>query len=226
MRNLRWKLRSLLRLGKRRWIVSWSIILFCDKAVEYFWRVVVSKQCGGDMGGTYLNDLEILDILALSLDHFAGDKVASGLFGIGRGSGRVVAEGRRGGLKGISREMLYDGGDCFHDLGNGCERQSAGNAHEQTYLDEAVGRVAVPEVGYGEELAAGDVLGDLVCAQLHCEEGDCMLLCAVWVCVVLLLDELGVVYFLESRAVGKLIKDVAEGDSEGKEVPEEGYWVC
>jgi hypothetical protein len=48
---------------------------------------------------------------------------------------------------------------------------------------------------------------------------DCMLLCAVWVCVVLLLDELGVVYFLETCAVGKLIKDVAEGDAKGEEVP-------
>ncbi|KAJ7290379.1 hypothetical protein C8J57DRAFT_1213003 [Mycena rebaudengoi] len=47
---------------------------------------------------------------------------------------------------------------------------------------------------------------------------DCMLLCAVWVCVVLLLDELGVVYFLETCAVGKLIKDVAEGDAKGEEV--------
>ncbi|KAJ7205587.1 hypothetical protein C8J57DRAFT_1616697 [Mycena rebaudengoi] len=46
-----------------------------------------------------------------------------------------------------------------------------------------------------------------------------MLLCAVWVCVVLLLDELGVVYFLETCAVGKLIKDVAEGDAKGEEVP-------
>jgi hypothetical protein len=37
MRYFRWKLRSLLRLGNRRWMVSWSIRLDCERALEYFY---------------------------------------------------------------------------------------------------------------------------------------------------------------------------------------------
>jgi hypothetical protein len=93
-------------------------------------------------------------------------------------------------------------------------------------LDEAVGRVAVQEIGYGEEFATGDILGDLVGANLHGEEGNGMVLCAVWIGVILLLIELRVVYFVEALVVGELIEDVAEGDAEGEEVPELGDGVC
>lgn len=95
-----------------------------------------------------------------------------------------------------------------------------------TDLDEAVGRVAVPQIGYGEQLATGDVLGDLVGANLHGKEGNGMLLCAVWIGVVLLLIELGMVYFIEALVVGELIEDVAKGDAKGEEVPELGDGVC
>jgi hypothetical protein len=95
----------------------------------------------------------------------------------------------------------------------------------ETDLDQTVGRVAVPEVGYGKELATGDVLGDLVCANLHGEEGDGMLLCAVWIVVVLVLVKLRVVDFVEALVVWELIEDVAERDAEGEEIPELGDGV-
>lgn len=94
-----------------------------------------------------------------------------------------------------------------------------------THLDETVGRVAVPEVGYGKELAAGDVLGDLVGADLHGEERDGMLLCTVGIGVILVLLELGVVYFVKTAFLRELIEDVAKGDTEGEEVPKLGDGV-
>jgi hypothetical protein len=44
----------------------------------------------------------------------------------------------------------------------------------------------------------------------------------VWISVILLLVEGGVVYFCEALMGGEEIEDVAEGDAEGEEVPEEG----
>lgn len=47
MRNLRWKLSNLLRLGKRRWIVSWSMVFVWIKAFEYCleeWMNIIGNQ--------------------------------------------------------------------------------------------------------------------------------------------------------------------------------------
>lgn len=57
---------------------------------------------------------------------------------------------------------------------------------------------------------------------MHCKEGNCAFLWLVWVCFILVRVEGGVVYFGKALVEGETVKDVAEGDAQGKEVPELG----
>ena len=77
IRNLRWKLRSLLRLGNRRWMVSWSIKLDCERALEYFyvfpcrWEDKESRR-----ESAHLHYLEILNIFPFCIQDFLDNMVA------------------------------------------------------------------------------------------------------------------------------------------------------
>lgn len=70
MRNLRWKLRSLLRLGNRRWMVSWSIRLDWERALEYFYVFPCWRENKVAEKGAHLHYLKILNIFTLCIQDF------------------------------------------------------------------------------------------------------------------------------------------------------------
>ena len=92
IRNRRWKSKSLLSPGNRRWIVSWSMALLDLRAAAY--------RCGADrhvryqtrprsateveVAPAYLHVFQILHILSLRLHEFSDDIVASRLLSIRR----------------------------------------------------------------------------------------------------------------------------------------------
>lgn len=73
---------------------------------------------------------------------------------------------------------------------------------DATHLDQTICRITIPNVGNGERFTRGYSLRDLGGADLDGEEGNGMLLLAIWVEVVCVLVVLGVVDFGEAHFGG------------------------
>lgn len=63
-------------------------------------------------------------------------------------------------------------------------RRRRAKEHDRTHLDQTICRITIPNVGNGEWFTLGYSLRDLGGADLDGEEGNGMLLLAIWVDVV------------------------------------------
>lgn len=98
--------------------------------------------------------------------------------------------------------------------------------NSRTHLDQAICRISIPKVCYGERLATWNCLCDLFLPDLHCKESDSTLFDAVRICFVLPWIKGRIIDFIEARVFRELIENITEGCARGKKIPKLSYGVC